>query len=484
MPSVTNGTEDGAEVFVLGAGFSRAVAELMPLTDELGNEALERDPQHLGRAAAKSKFRGGQFEAWLSRRADPQPYLTSVQAMESRADFARTTALIAEILDERVKEALKLSLPVWLGELLSIWHLRQSHVLTFNYDPLVECAFETLQLSDWRSSTRFQWGSLLSYSPEGKAGTSFGEVDGTSGPHPSFRLWKLHGSLNWLWVPGDSSGATVRRIRLPGLFGAPAPITSEEAHWAAPGRERFIVPPAALKSGYYANPITREIWQRGYEALRGASRVSLMGYSVPQSDLSTSGMLAEALARGTVRELNVVDREPGGGEIPGRLRQLGDFGVTILAEHSGDNAIPRYVDELVSCASKEAVDKIRKSDIQANACPYIDWGEAGTYPDTVGRAAAITSVRWDESRQAIVLCAENLDRIETATRSRNGEHTASDVPVSLDGMNEWLGRADRLFVTVPGIPRDVSIIDVVETKLRVGHGTGTWLHLVPAGAPA
>lgn len=161
--------------------------------------------------------------------------------------------MIAEILDERVAAVLSQPLPVWLGELISIWHLRQSHVVTFNYDPLVECAFETLRLYDWRQNTRFQWGSLINYSPEGKAGASYGEMGNSAAPHPSFRLWKLHGSLNWWWTPGDSTGATVRRVRLPGTFGAAKPLEPDEARWSVPGRERFIVPPAALKSAYVDN---------------------------------------------------------------------------------------------------------------------------------------------------------------------------------------------------------------------------------------
>lgn len=67
--SEANTTAATNEVFILGAGFSRAISDRMPLTDELGNLALNRGifpPE-------TAPFQGGQFEAWLSRRAEPQP---------------------------------------------------------------------------------------------------------------------------------------------------------------------------------------------------------------------------------------------------------------------------------------------------------------------------------------------------------------------------------------------------------------------------
>jgi len=54
-------------MFILGAGFSRAISDAMPLTDELGNEVRRRLPD----VATKRPhdFKNGYFEAWLSRLA-------------------------------------------------------------------------------------------------------------------------------------------------------------------------------------------------------------------------------------------------------------------------------------------------------------------------------------------------------------------------------------------------------------------------------
>ena len=445
----------------------------MPLTDELGNEALARDPQRLGRSNNKDTFRGGQFESWLSRRAEPQPYLSSSDDMQNRAIFTRTTELISQILDERVEQALTREMPSWLGELISVWHLRRSSVLTFNYDTLIECAFESMPLWDWRAQTRFLWPSLINYSPEGKAATSFAEVGGDVPPHQSFRLWKLHGSLNWHWVPGDPTGATVRRARLPGVFGMPDTVKADELHWAAPGRERFIVPPAALKSGYYANPITREIWQRGFAALQSARKITLMGYSVPMTDLSTSGMLAEALASGQVREVEVVDYAPDGGgtgsSIADRISALGAFDVNAHAEFSGDSAIPAFVEKLVREVAQAAVVAIRSDKSIARSPVYIDWGE--------GKSASFSSFVMRSNDNTLVLIGDPLGSTGHTTRSR--EDFAA--PVSLGDIREELSTASRIVARLPSMQREVNIIGHVKRTYDTGHGNGEWAQLIPAG---
>ncbi len=179
-------SQNKGEVFILGAGFSRAISLHLPLTDELGNLVLERDPESLGRTDARSHFENGTFETWLSRRAEPQPYLTAAQTLANQAIFARGTNLVAEVLDKRVSQAVSTVMPTWLGELVSLWHLRESNILTFNYDTLVECAFETMAFWDWRTRKRFSWASLINYSPDGRAGGSVGEVGGVTPPHPPF----------------------------------------------------------------------------------------------------------------------------------------------------------------------------------------------------------------------------------------------------------------------------------------------------------
>ena len=98
---------DEPTVFVVGAGFSRAVSEHMPLTDELGEAALERLHGLLPPRLALDQLPDGlSFEAWLSQLATDQPYLPDAENTENRAAFQRISEVIAEVIGERVAKVL------------------------------------------------------------------------------------------------------------------------------------------------------------------------------------------------------------------------------------------------------------------------------------------------------------------------------------------------------------------------------------------
>ena len=71
-----------------------------------------------------------------------------------------------------------------------------------------------------------------------------------------------------------------------------------------------MVPPLATKSVYYGNPLTRQLWQDAYDALRSASRITLVGYSLPVADVVVAGMLRSAIS-GQHVQLEIVNRDPG-----------------------------------------------------------------------------------------------------------------------------------------------------------------------------
>ena len=124
--------------------------------------------------------------------------------------------------------------------------------------------------------------------------------------HPRLKLLKLHGSVDWWWVPGDVSGMSLAREGVYGRIGSPNRLGLGLREHLLPGRERFIVPPLAMKSAYYRNPLTRQLWQEAYEAIREATQFMLIGYSLPVTDFVIARMLGSALGTRSVR-LEVVD---------------------------------------------------------------------------------------------------------------------------------------------------------------------------------
>lgn len=304
----------GADVVIVGAGFSRAVSECFGLTEELGQAAIEK-------AGLPSDMRPGReerFESWLSRLAEDQPYRPAAESLEARAQFLRLATSVAEVVAEWEARAFASTPPTWLEDLLSVLHVRRGIIISFNYDHVIECGVEGHCLMDRAAEVRVRAADVLARLP--LCATYLEEEERTypvpwpgnllgqdpklmpSGWLPeTFRLVKLHGSLSWYWDPGDHLGITLQRWRVPGRFGDYVPADEAERRRSLPSREPFVVPPTATKSPYLTNLVTRELWKTAREALSVASRVVLLGYSLPGEDQVVQGLLAETLRHRNVK---------------------------------------------------------------------------------------------------------------------------------------------------------------------------------------
>src|SRR6266487_1369530 len=150
-------------VLILGAGFSRAISDAAPLTDELGNLVVSRMSDDRLPAHPRG-FEGGSFEVWLSRLGEDQPDLSVEANLLNRYWFACVTNAVHEIIAARELEILAADPPTWLLQLLGIAHARRMTVITFNYDTLVEQAVMVHQLFDWEHKQRATWHDIVDYS--------------------------------------------------------------------------------------------------------------------------------------------------------------------------------------------------------------------------------------------------------------------------------------------------------------------------------
>lgn len=326
------------DVVVLGAGFSKAVSCYFPLTAELGDDAFKHAEDI---PPTERPDEGTGFESWLSRIAEDQPYRSVEENLAAKRNFVKMSEAIGDVLRERQLRALGAPAPGWLDELLSVLHALEATVVSFNYDNVVECAVDGHCLADRapdlggpQKVTSHDIVDRLPPLPPAigseelpRLGTVLDALSGGPIPMPrdpsrlarSFRLLKLHGSLSWYWSPDDQTGVTLQRRRAPGTFGAAAGGDEDARRRALPGRVPFIVPPTATKSSYLTNLVVREIWGRARAALEDATRVIVIGYSVPAEDQVAGGMLAAAL-RGRAVEVVVVD--PDADQVLDRLGRL------------------------------------------------------------------------------------------------------------------------------------------------------------------
>jgi hypothetical protein len=298
--------------FILGAGFSKAVAMAsghdMPLTDKLGTLVLERIGNTLHTDAIPKDFTGASFERWLSGLADPQPYLSEVDNAYNYADLLRLTRGIHEVLSEH-EAVLQASLmssqrPYWAEVLLGEISLQQSSILTFNYDSIVERILSSVT------------------TPINPA------FDALNSSETLKRFCKLHGSLGWRWDPDNPAGG----IHL---------ADGSDMDALSP----FIVPPVTTKSAYYRVSRLRELWQRAARSLTEAAHVTIIGYSLPPADLIATNMIQRCLGTSTAG-LTVINRTPE--DITESLVGAGIERSRIDMPVEGDSAIEMYTQSLLA----------------------------------------------------------------------------------------------------------------------------------------
>lgn len=287
-------------MFILGAGFSRAISTQMPTLDDLGQRisgpfkstpSFALLPPAAQAAINAGRLPGGSLEAWLSHLATAAPFLNAPEQLHNSAISRELVELIVDVIEQSEANTLSAPMPYWLRRLVALWDRLGASVITFNYDTLLEQAVNASEMP-W-----IYWENVAAELVDAVA----------------VRPLKMHGSTNWWWQPGDRSIFAIQPAPFAGRWGQPAPAL------IVPGMERFLVPPLATKADYYDINVTRDAWTSARKLLNGASRIVLVGYSAPLTDL-TVGSLLSHFADPQVPVV-VVDQRPD--EVVARLQKLG-----------------------------------------------------------------------------------------------------------------------------------------------------------------
>jgi len=286
-------------VFLLRAGFSKAVSHHMPLTQELGGQvaaAVARmegevsrtsDPLAERRPSAEEELAAfqGDVERWLSHLAEPQPWLSETQRLSNRARFERAQEVIAHSMQASQVHAYMDPPPPWLVQLIRYWVHLEATVLTFNYDCLVEAAYDHV-----RGSPPVSWRDLYVI-PVTPVQLRTGTVVTGHGVR-AFSLLKLRGSTNWYYSPEPNRppGDPVYDVGIGPGWGADR--SDNRVHDRLVEDKRpVIVPPTLTKTDYYSHDLVRAQWREGADALRSANELVVMGYSAPAADFLARTLL-------------------------------------------------------------------------------------------------------------------------------------------------------------------------------------------------
>lgn len=325
-----------SEVFLLGAGFSKAISGLMPLVNELGSQMPIQ-----GEGLRSIDRIATDFELVLTTLAERQPWLREEENLRNRATFLEVSRRIGRVVTDLSAKTLDEPVPDWLMVLLKYWLGTESWVITFNYDALVEKAFTEYR----RRNGEPMLGAIMAHA--GLYGIPIPSLLGRTQlvlgheGNPGLRLLKLHGSVNWRYSGEESAGETIFDIGLTPGWNS----DSLEAAAIASGLDKIplVIPPTLGKSSFLTNESIRGSWRLARVALRQAHRVYALGYSFPESDQNTVALVRQAI-RDDVKVV-VVNTDA---ETPARYRRLLDPYGEIDGEFAGHaDPIPAFVSSLI-----------------------------------------------------------------------------------------------------------------------------------------
>lgn len=340
-------------VYVLGAGFSKAINEAMPITNELGVALAKR----LSGEVEFDLHAGETFEAWLTRQATPMPFLHGFENARRTADAARVIDEIAHVLDEQVDVSSETPAPLWLRQLIAIWHVERAVVLTFNYDTLIERAvnFSVPTHTSREGHVSNVMGDHVVFpAPPAPQAQYLGD-SGAGHTNDSFELLKMHGSLTWYWASGDPTGSTLIRVREKHILGSTKPLATEADFSGATTLDRYLIPPITAKDGYYGSYLANTLWRMARSHISSAASLTLIGYSPPPEDRVASQLIAEVPGDASVA---VVDRDPGEQGLPRSiLGNLLALGISATAASVGEQSVASFVSDKL----REAIEILPES---------------------------------------------------------------------------------------------------------------------------
>ena len=175
--------------------------------------------------------------------------------------------------------------------------------ISLNYDILLDNAL--MMLGD----DNYMWNTNLADPIDLDYGIKF-RNEGLDWRKPGKRkvpLLKLHGSLNWLYCPTCNSIKInpYDKRRIMNVFTNSIPCEKDLSN-----QNMLIIPPTWQK--VYDNPYFVQIWLMGERILQKASKIFIIGYSMPESDMNVRYLMKKSLFRGNGEkhpEVIIIDKK-------------------------------------------------------------------------------------------------------------------------------------------------------------------------------
>lgn len=302
LQEIDSAFSQSREVFILGAGFTKAFLPAAPLmVDDYDGEELASKFKQFSHASRlldwerNSNEKGRiNIERLMTRLEGRMPYDFDQRANE---ELDMLLVELKRSFIQRIQLAGKNG-----GNIEELQGIAKHCVsnsitcITFNYDDVFDEAL-------WKVAGRMTPTSEPYWNPDGGYGffcrPSLCAVEDTSVQmdiKPAMLLLKLHGSINWYPRRGCLQPYSVDAIMHHEVwYDAKHYEGIQEAISMHIEPEPFLVPPVLIKSAIVEQPILRLLWNLAYKELLSAQKVTFIGYSCPLTDIAVRTLFEESL---------------------------------------------------------------------------------------------------------------------------------------------------------------------------------------------
>lgn len=181
-------------------------------------------------------------------------------------------------------------------------------IISFNYELLMDYALKDLKDSD------ANWGIQDGYGIPCQEIAKNKYKKNINSHQSNVHLYKLHGSLNWLFCPQcgqlysyDHSDERGHSRIINGM----ANLIKCSTEHCCKSLSRVIIPPTLMKN-YQSIPFIPDLWRQAREELAQASEIIIIGYSFPTTDFRSNWMFRKAITQNTkLKRVVVIDSAEG-----------------------------------------------------------------------------------------------------------------------------------------------------------------------------
>jgi len=303
-------------LLILGSGFSKAVSDKMPVVRELAQalqKQIKTDPELTALKKPQYQHLLNDPEMLLTYLAQDQPWKEPWEAPKEWALFLKISRWLAKYIADCEEQAFKNEIPEWAKRLAKWLHETRTSVITFNYDTIIERICYHFVETGQKLKCHNLYNMPLSLIHLRESGTFWDNWIDT------FHLIKLHGSINWFYSGSERfPGEQIYFREVDKMSPRDDMIDNYLCFQRDIDRLLFdkvplIIPPVAEKSRFYANRTIRSLWGKAREYLNQAEEIYCVGYSLPDTDLTTKLLLQTACA-GKIKTVYIVNNDVKGKE--------------------------------------------------------------------------------------------------------------------------------------------------------------------------